>query len=134
MVKEGDMVKPGRELDALVAERVMGLKTEDYAGLLVEKINPANPKGNYPLDYLIPRYSESIEAAWEVVEKIKTTGRELEIELTSSADNPNEWTCGIKWFEFFEDEEQQWGWFYFTQSTAPHAICLAALKAVGVET
>lgn len=96
-------MNPGRELDAFIATKVMGLD-------LSSKFS------------IFPRYSESISAAWEVVEKLRFKQIKL-IELQDiSGDEP--------------DNEAH---FYCrfgamgkaTASTAPHAICLAALKAVG---
>lgn len=49
-------MNPGRELDALIAERVMGGKTKCT---------------EIPGYEFIPNYSEDIAAAWEVVEKLK---------------------------------------------------------------
>lgn len=63
----------------------------------------------------VSKYSTSIEAAWKVVEKIKTERFE------------------ITFVDY--DEERQWmaGWdgicFEYGR-TAPHAICLVALKAI----
>src|SRR5688572_11412393 len=68
-------MKPGRELDALVAEKVMGLAwdtfTDDYGEQLYvlwdRKKVGGPPAGDlWPL----PRYSEDIAAAWEVVERV----------------------------------------------------------------
>ena len=60
-------MNPGRELDALVAEKVMGWTYSQSAMVWY-------PSGLHPManvfGHTIPNYSTSIEAAWQVVEKI----------------------------------------------------------------
>jgi hypothetical protein len=104
--------KPGRELDALIAEKVMG-KVDDAASLRL-----ALEEG---MEYgAVPRYSADIAAAWEVVKRLGEGDFILE-----------------RWPEFKDD--RRWrssfgrGVDFSYSSTASHAICLAALKAVGVE-
>jgi hypothetical protein len=99
---------PGPKLDALVAEKVMGL------------VIPSRPGwGPKP-------YSTDIAAAWEVVEKfghfhiqtvfgdgsVDSFGEMIRVRLTTEA------TLQGRTMESIAE-------------TAPHAICLAALKAVG---
>ncbi len=112
-----------RKIDALVAEHVMGLKkgrkkqgysmfeyhyeVKEYDVWIDEEGNSHHPR----------RYSSDISAAWEVVEKLRY------ISIMP-------WKEG-KWNATAKHEE-----FTFVQSiqdTAPLAICLAALKAKGVE-
>jgi hypothetical protein len=62
-------VKPGRELDALVAEKVMGLvrcKADCGIQWCFAKPESSNKGGE------LRSYSERIEDAWEVVERIKS--------------------------------------------------------------
>lgn len=99
-------MKPGRELDALIAEKVMGLITD----LDRQTVWDVYEKPGYPL----PHYSTDIASAWLVVEKL-----DLHLELlTYKKKSKTEW-CAI-----FDIDDEGWG------ATAPHAICLAALKAV----
>jgi hypothetical protein len=96
-------MKPGRELDVLVAKQVMG-------------IDPDYDEGIYYFEgYADPKpYSTDITAAWEVVEKFNRRYLELikDGRYKCCLDSRNlESLCA------FAD-------------TAPHAICLAALKAV----
>jgi len=103
-------MKPGRELDALIAEKVFGLEVEWKEGFGSKEV--------FPVSRLtaIPEYSTDIAAAWLVVEKLK--GREPSIAY----------------------EGEKYGWevsltinheiFCIYGKSAPHAICLAALKAV----
>jgi hypothetical protein len=111
-----DELKPGRELDALVAEKVMGL-------LVIE---PLRLYYRHPtVTDEIPEYSTEIAAAWEVVEKIKT---QVKAE-TDSRDFTimyvdNKWLVG--WALEYDGGMDK----LVSADTAPHAICLAALKVV----
>jgi hypothetical protein len=116
-------LKPGRELDALIAEKVMGLILERdctvqnvVTGVYLVSRNPFQVAE-------IPHYSTSIADAWEVVEKLESDG------FLPSMYSNEEWEV-----EFNKNDGR------FLQSadtvgfgralTAAHAICLAALKAV----
>lgn len=122
-------LKPGRELDALVAEKVMGWKQytfpdaewcQGYAGKQywqdgVTTVTCTNEDGTPNC----PNYSTNIAAAWAVIEKLR-------------AREPL--------FRFFMDYNPQALWCVniapfppVTRCESPsHAICLAALRAVGV--
>lgn len=119
-------MNPGPELDALVAEKVMGCKVKnnrcgcsfpvktDYYGT---PIGVPPHASNSPI-WTLKEYSTSIEAAWEVFTKFKSD---------------EDWAVGRygdKWCVMPTDDET--GEFRVFGKTAPHAICLAALKAVGV--
>jgi len=118
-------LKPGRELDALIAERVMGYKR---AHMDDPEINFAgdiwlNPNGTkYLHTAALPEYSTSIEAAWEVVEKLHELGFffDLHWDLNTSV-----WTTSFKKSSDISEPN-----FYSKEREAPHAICKAALKAV----
>lgn len=111
-------MEEGRDLDALVAEKVMGWKYYPASAGTMQPINPPywiNPD-RQSLDAIEdwpPSYSTDIDAAWEVVEKLAGTFR-LEYEKYS------DWDCEL-------------GLGSAHAKTAPLAICLAALKAVGCE-
>lgn len=106
-------MKPGRELDALVAENVFGIESTTISptgiDVLVKK-GTVRP---------IPHYSTNIAAAWEVVERFSyftITQSKLDKEL------------------YHAEFKGRLGEFFIAEGeSAPHAICLAALKAVGVE-
>jgi hypothetical protein len=102
-------MKAGRELDALVAEKVMGLPPV---------YGPTGIKWDGP----IPAYSTDIAAAWEVVERIKGSQPESTFSI--------EW-IGTQWRVDFVYQNYDWYNEGDQADTAPHAICLAALKAVG---
>jgi hypothetical protein len=111
-------VNAGRELDALVAEKVIGIpvkKFEDGSWLTTtgENIEP---------------YSTDIAAAWEVVEHMRTTHWLDVFSLMSPSDESKFWFAGFekKW------HGRSYAGIYDREAgdTAPHAICAAALKAV----
>lgn len=156
---------PGRELDALVATKVMGWKNikhqlsnpydddswEDWLGNPPLKPNDEGTryemrlgkccpvcnhqdnkttaiKVSYEQEKTIPPYSSDIAAAWQVVEKLFQLGFDLYLEtFKDDEDNPQ---CRVS-FQQIDNQDKGSGPIY--ADTAPHAICLAALKAVGVE-
>ena len=105
-------MKAGRELDALIAEKVMGLAgVRDGKSWLYGDNWTYHKKG---VLCLVPHYSTQIADAWLVVEKFFkfSLGSDGLIYLCKFADAPNKnWSLG-------------------TGDTAPLAICLAALKEV----
>ena len=137
---EIDALHAGRELDALVAERVMGYTTSKMDGLpetdryiLWERV-PLSDVGG--IDRPLSHYSTSIADAWEVLEKIKA----ISLEAFTGLDFPDEcfvvawdrssknWVAGFHSIEGYEA-----GWVSDCRSvadTAPLAICRAAIKAV----
>jgi len=116
----------GRELDALIAEKVMGWHNNEanpsQPGMW--GINDYREDGTPVLMPDFPAYSEDIAAAWEVVEKIKRNGFKLQFDYDTwiAYWSHEDFLCGS------EEALEPFG----RADTAPHAICLAALKAVGV--
>jgi len=116
----------GRELDALVAEKVMGLSITTWG-------DPNSPIVGYDkFTRDLPHYSTSISAAWEVVEKLIMIGSNVGHTWTMEYDLEDlAWDVGYKGWDY----DTGWSWemvdWPVTAPTAPHAICLAALKAVG---
>lgn len=111
-------LKPGRELDALIAEEVMGynvMRTEwDAHEIYTEQARSAVP---------CPNYSASIEAAWQVVQKLSKEGWHFRIEIDADGE-----LFSVSLFRNERDGQSEiWA------GNAPEAICLAALKALGVE-
>ena len=140
-------MKAGRELDTLVAEKVMGLQLMRWTnhptfepvvirgdgrcnrcgwplfdnpekGCTAENCS-MRPMPDYPR---IPDYSTSIAAAWEVVEKVQL--------FNSLALAQQDGTWEKPWAVIEQGED---GDMISEAVTAPLAICLAALKAVGYE-
>lgn len=101
-------VGPGRELDALVAEKVMGWSSEEL---------------DEDVGICVPRYSTDISAAWEVVEKLGEKFEQFDLQFGW---NTGRFVCGFGSFgtSRFESTPTEF---------APHAICLAALRAVGYD-
>lgn len=125
-------LKAGRELDALVAEHVMGevlayapcgdslTRTDRFAAATMDEANEAirrayarhieNGMKLWPAHYIGPAYSTEIEAAWGVVEKMRgVPGWAIPI----ARGNPD--------------------LLDLAASEAAYHICLAALKAVGYD-
>ena len=125
-------LEPGRELDALVAEQVMGSiragayeNGEPYysphhsdSGLTLDVISPA------------PDYSTDIAVAWTVVEKV------MHLKVSDDTIQPAFQVMASSY-----DDVYYAGWCSLGSNTyhwkcaptAPHAICLAALAATGAK-
>jgi hypothetical protein len=67
-----DELPAGRELDALVAERVLGLRIDDAWF--------QHPDGRRVSSDGLPHYSTDIAAAWQVVDKLLTYSCDFELE------------------------------------------------------
>lgn len=105
------------ELNALIAERVMELRVDpDDCGctdcLTGQTMNSRT----------LPDYCNDIAAAWQVAEKMREHFTYLTLQIIRVR-------IGARFdgTQFAEPIETVW------DKTAPRAICLAALKAVGVE-
>jgi hypothetical protein len=111
-------MKPGRELDALVAEKVMGwMRQHDiwYGPKL--KMAQAFDRP--------PNYSTDIAAAWEIVEKFSKLGWDVTVF------SGGEMRDGDEIYAEFDPRYCDGKFALKSAYTAPHAICLAALNAVG---
>jgi len=119
----------GRELDALVAEKVMGW-------VEVRKQSIANAFGQHVMDdyvgqpsigvtqpVLVPRYSSMIQEAWKVADHLRTRSQFVAVLSGMGPQGVQPWICKINRDGGFLEERAD---------TAPVAICLAALKAVGI--
>lgn len=113
-------MKAGRELDALIAEKIMHLDNIRWReGSLYDDTD--HKFLEYGSDYIagignqIPDYSTNIYAAWEVVNKI---GGWFQITQIAIEREEPFWSC-----EFGTDQAAG-------AATAPLAICMAALKVV----
>lgn len=102
-----------REIDALVEEKVFGHQ-------VMGKTNPSILVHSAWI--IVPTYTENISAAWEVVEKLLAQG--IHLDIKSFADfyevTPRQ-----------ESGEEMDGTSHAVD--APLAICIVALRAVGVE-
>jgi hypothetical protein len=113
-------MKPGRELDALIAEKVMGLvihhKRRDEWNDGDSLFYVYYVEDEEHIEH-VPKYSTDISAAWEVVKKL----RDLGYRPILMPDWGEDWECQI-YREAERIVDSPWC------ETAPHAICLAALK------
>lgn len=109
-----------REIDALVAEKVMGCSVTrvGYCGC---SGSPHTDDEGYPL-----AHSTSIEAAWEVVEKLKNRKPLTVFNLTTDG---RDYIASFYTYRGGPKADCA----YDRADTAPMAICLAALKSVGVD-
>jgi hypothetical protein len=110
-------MKPGRELDALVAEKVMGYRRHhDDCNTYWVDSDGEEPTHSHD-------YSTDIAAAWEVVEKLA----EKRIQISAAPLWGSEGR--MIWEATWKKVNDTWNPVH--ANSAPHAICLAALKAVG---
>jgi hypothetical protein len=122
----------GRELDAIIAEKVMGGKhvKESVPYTMIDPYTSEEMELFDHRDYWefpqpdwkglpLPRFSTSIADAWLVVEKLVGRGRVFIVKGDGlrTGNNP-------KWTVLCDGVER------VDADTAPLAICLAALKAV----
>ena len=112
-----DKMEAGRELDALVAERVMGLdvkitdwKSDRYGRYKVKHYRVGNS--------FLPEYSTDISAAWTVIEKMINLDYGIHMGL-------NKGNFEIAIYPLGDSD-----WIYISAPTAPLAICKAALKSL----
>lgn len=154
-------MKPGPDMNVLVAEKVMGWKTPILGTAYIGKVDhyyamvhgmqkdayyedvldsPNVGPGKTHIPKRVPPYSTDIAAAWDLVEKLGLLVVPLhEAWLDIPEDEFREpvqigWAAGRgSWHGpteiYMETPTRNW----MKSETAPHAICLAALKAVGVE-
>jgi hypothetical protein len=129
-------MKPGRELDQRIAEKVMDWTLENY-----ETCQPARTVEEYARASRCDEWawsgrdgeawefmpSENIAHAWEVVEKLDSLGALV---------------CVVSQYDILQDKKRWLVAVTFigkkevqcepaSMSEIPHAICLCALKAVG---
>ena len=119
----------GRELDALVAEKVLGWLQvrkqmianamgqpvmEDFVGL--PTVSAASPQ-------LIPRYRTMIQEAWKVADALRERSQFVAVLSGLGPQGVQPWICKINRDGGFIEERAD---------AAPLAICLGALKSVGI--
>jgi hypothetical protein len=128
-----DKLEAGPALDALVAEKVMGLEVNRHEGRRDPCLCSLDITREQEKSFCagpLPKYSTDIASAWEVVEKLLP----LMVDLTNH-DRRRRWRC-----VFFDRDGGNDGFIpelktkfqeYTVCDDAPLAICRAALKAVG---
>ncbi|MEK5272570.1 hypothetical protein NSR00_17815 [Aeribacillus sp. FSL K6-8394] len=106
-----------REIDRLVAEKVMGWKIDEQVSN-DDVVAVFDEKGNWGTF----KPTEWIQDAWQVVEKLKIT-------VIPQDDGVPKWMRYLA-----EIDNSPFGKYYSAfAETAPLAICLAALEVVGVK-
>ncbi len=148
--EEIDQLPAGREMDALIAEKIFNLKPATFveigsiSGMVIyfkcEEGN-GNTRGYYPGNYRdnprvpLDHYSTNIKAAWEVVEQMvaRMGYQNPDFEWSGPLFKPehrylNQSRLGETcWYVLLEmNGFREW----IMADTAPLAICRAALKAV----
>lgn len=122
-------LEPGPELDALIAEKVMGWHLDEHGFTWLDADDKPHrgPEVNGPKGerWVFPwNPSGRIEHAWEVVERVeKITKQGVLVEHCSDGER----ICSV-------GIHHRGQWIQVCRAvsvTIPHAICLAALKAVG---
>ena len=121
-----DALPLGRELDALVAEKVMGwveVEKKPIAnafGQAVMEDYVGKPAANAPQPVLVPRYSTMIQEAWKVADKLRGDTQFVAVISGKGPQGVQPWICKVNRDGGFIEERGE---------TAAVAICLAALKA-----
>lgn len=111
-----------REIDRLVAEKVLGCKVVGKQGCGCNDLRHSRDSFER-----FGYYSSNIADAWEVVEKWNKMSNKNWVTISSDFNNKT-WDC------FFEYTDHPPGLgSHSNEDTAPLAICKAALKAVEVE-
>jgi hypothetical protein len=117
-----DFMEAGRELDQLIATKVMKHTVFSISPIVLIGLQEANENG---ATRDLAHYSTDISAAWEVVEKFQKEAWKVTVSNLgdrSKFENDDyifdRWICRV-------------GTNRAKADTAPLAICLAALKAVG---
>lgn len=123
-------LKPGPEMDAMIAEKVMGLTSTGEKSNYGERFKTKWPQGDIihlSMDYaesLVPRYSTDIAAAWVILE-------EFWYPSVSFNQKNGKWKCSLSAKAVLNmktglvDKSVHWAYDY----SAPMAICRAALAA-----
>jgi hypothetical protein len=119
-----------RERDALVAERVMGLEVvrNPKGGWSIGPADCYDSAGEMILFNPLLAYSEDISATWQVVEKLVSDGWRVDTVSSEVGGTDVVLSCipGARGHYCSDSLEGR-------VTTAPEAICLAALRAAGVD-
>lgn len=120
-----------RTLDALIAEHVFGLE------VICHTYDTHPPYINYTVktpddipSYFVPYYSSQIGEAWLVVEKMRENNYAFCLASVKNIPEVGDWSWIAK-YEWHHKGEYKFE--FETSIYSPLAICLAALKALGVE-
>lgn len=124
-------MNPGRELDALIAEKVFGwTDLKKLHGCDVYSGFPAGftPATDHPSErWIVRKYSTTIADAWAVIEKLFQLGWDTEVQGFDDLSSSGKPYYRVRVARIDNQASAQIDFSH----RAPHAICLAALKAVG---
>jgi len=128
-----DELKPGREMDDLIHTKVMGRKIckvtlrhrKPYGRLSGTMLTLPTEEEIVEVDQMSPKYSTDISAAWEVVEKMGTRRLGYSLNLTNVAGTTSNPLWDADFYKLRASKSNE-----CEATSAPHAICLAALKAM----
>lgn len=120
-------LEPGREIDCLIAEKIMGWKVIE--GSYINSVYIVGDDDYKEIGSC--NFSTDISAAWEVVEKMKELHYDT-AELYRFTDNKwlVKFVCSYGPCPYHNNPENTWHGSSVTAQTAPEAICKAALLAV----
>lgn len=122
------MLASPRELDKLVAEHVMGWKWDEFTAWRPKKVSPYSRHmgvGKTDPWYWLPYYSSDMTSAWEVVDEMRA--KDYQVTTKSWASISEHQCC----FHIVKGEVGNAP--CSIQRTMPIAICVAALRIVGIE-
>ena len=120
-------MKAGRELDAMIADKVMGWTEQPYSR------PPSHWQDEEGYTILtLPNFSTDIAAAWQVVERMRRFSdlRSFAVVVQDNSEHgaEPEWLARFDRYEVATDEMVTAEWW--SSKSAAKVICIAALKAV----
>jgi len=125
-----DEMPVGREMDALIAEKVMDSVPcnawEIHNSRSWVLADSCGHKSCFPKESGPPCYSTLISAAWEVVEKMVSNGYQFVVN-----GGKHDYSWGAKRHAGFNNDNETYHDGFADE--VPLAICRAALRAVGVK-
>ena len=116
-------LEAGRELDALVAEKVMGWRRKTYWACNEETVGLFPPNGPFDEHDQYPEYSIDMNAALLVMEQVRSLGWWPTLDYLKYWDNVS------YWFATFRNVNEN-GYLDNHDASPAVAICRAAIKVV----
>jgi hypothetical protein len=114
-------MEAGIDIDMMIITKVMGYIRLPFPAMpTFQKPTPQGVIGIYEL----PRYSTNMVAAWEIVEKLTMGNSLFDVCINPVPED------GGRWWAMFILEPESYQQFSASASSAPLAICRAALLAV----
>lgn len=117
----------GRELDALIALNVMGYTLDYEFADTLGAPTVRELRDQYDEWGILPYYSSDMGDAWLVVDCLNA--KLITVEITALVSVANRTT---RYIVYSYNHETNMPREQAMEDTAPHAICLVALKALGV--